>query len=65
MRPPKCPWRTFDAMSGMLVPIISAPMHGVSGPELASSVAKAGGMGFIGSGFAKDSEALRRSGNLH
>lgn len=62
---PKLPWCAIQAMKGLSVPIISAPMHGVSGAELASSVAKGGGMGFLGSGFAKDKEALHRSGNLY
>ena len=59
---PKMPWRTFEVMSRLLAPIVSAPMAGVSGPELASSVARAGGLGFLGLGFAKDGEALQRSG---
>ena len=32
------------------VPIILAPMGGAAGPELAASVASAGGVGLIGSG---------------
>ncbi|CAL5229038.1 g12286 [Coccomyxa viridis] len=38
-------------------------MHGVSGAELASSVAKGGGIGFLGSGFAKDKVSLHREYN--
>ncbi len=60
---PKVPWQKFAALKGAWIPIISAPMHGVSGAELASAVAKGGGMGFLGSGFAKDKESLHRSGN--
>ena len=59
----KLAWRAFEGMKGLLVPIICAPMHGVSGAELAGTVAKGGGMGFLGSGFAKDKEALHRFGS--
>ena len=61
---PKRPWQAYDVMSRLVVPIVSAPMHGVSGAELAGSVAKAGGLGFIGSGFAKEADQMQRSGNL-
>ncbi|ODV96519.1 hypothetical protein PACTADRAFT_49849 [Pachysolen tannophilus NRRL Y-2460] len=39
-------------------PIISAPMRGVSGPELAVEVSKAGGLGFIGPGLTESSLEL-------
>ena len=42
------------------VPIIGAPMWGAAGAELASSVARAGGFGFIAAGFFKDGELLER-----
>ena len=60
---PLTPWDKFEALKGLWVPIISAPLAGVSGAELASSVAKGGGMGFVGSGFAKDKESLHRFGS--
>lgn len=60
---PRTPWCKFEALKSLWVPIISAPVAGVSGAEFASSVANGGGMGFLGSGFAKDKEALHRSTN--
>ena len=56
----KAPWKAFGIMAKLSAPIIAAPMNGVSGPELASSVAKAGGLGFIGAGMMKDAKDLQR-----
>ena len=56
----KAPWKVFGLMAKLSAPIIAAPMNGVSGPELASSVAQAGGLGFIGAGMAKDAKDLHR-----
>lgn len=58
----KTPWKVFGIMSKLAAPIVAAPMNGVSGPELASSVAKAGGLGFIGAGMVKDAKDLQRCG---
>ncbi len=33
------------------VPVIAAPMAGISGPDVAAAVAKAGGLGLIGAGY--------------
>jgi len=33
------------------VPVIAAPMAGISGPGVAAAVAKAGGLGLIGAGY--------------
>ena len=56
----KAPWKVFGLMSQLSAPIVAAPMNGVSGPELASSVAQAGGLGFIGAGMVKDAKDLHR-----
>ena len=42
------------------VPIIGAPMWTATGAELASSVARSGGFGFIAAGFFKDGALLQR-----
>ena len=39
---------------GILHPIISAPMDVISGGKLASAVSAAGGLGFLGGGYADD-----------
>src|SRR4051812_35873698 len=44
---------------GMEMPIIQAPMAGVSTPEMAAAVSNAGGLGSIGVGSV-DSEATRK-----
>lgn len=50
----------FTERFGLQVPLMGAPMAGVSGPALAAAVANAGGMGFLGAAFHKDGEQLRR-----
>ena len=44
---------------GVSLPIIQAPMAGVSTPEMAAAVSNAGGLGSIGVG-AVDAETARR-----
>jgi nitronate monooxygenase len=44
---------------GIDLPIIQAPMAGVSTPEMAAAVSNAGGLGSVGVG-AVDAEATRR-----
>ena len=36
---------------GLKVPLISAPMAGVAGGDLAAAVSRAGGLGLIGGGY--------------
>ncbi|KAK9843522.1 hypothetical protein WJX81_007061 [Elliptochloris bilobata] len=43
---------SFTRTFGVAVPIIGAPMAGVSGGALAAAVARAGGLGFLGSAFS-------------
>jgi NAD(P)H-dependent flavin oxidoreductase YrpB (nitropropane dioxygenase family) len=40
----------FTTFFGCRVPILAAPMAGVSGGKLAAAVARAGGLGFIAAG---------------
>jgi nitronate monooxygenase len=40
----------FTRTFGLALPIVGAPMEGVSSPELAAAVAKAGGLGHIAAG---------------
>lgn len=44
---------------GLTHPVLSAPMAGVAGAALASTVSEAGGLGFIGGGYG-DETALAR-----
>ena len=53
-------WKRFIREYKLSVPIVSAPMAGVAGAELASSVARAGGMGFIGASQYEHGEQLQR-----
>lgn len=41
-------------------PIVSAPMDGISGGKLAGAVSAAGGLGFLGGGYADDAEWFGR-----
>jgi nitronate monooxygenase len=50
---------TLLEMLGIDLPIIQAPMAGVSSPALAAAVANAGALGSIGVG-ATDAEGARR-----
>ena len=50
----------FSEAMGIRMPIMSAPMAGVSGGELAAAVARAGGLGFIAAGHARDLDFLDR-----
>jgi hypothetical protein len=52
----------FSKAFGIDLPIVGAPMAGVSGSALTAAVAQAGGLGLIGSAFAKDGDELRRYG---
>lgn len=54
------PGKAFASMTKLSVPIVSAPMAGVSGGDLAASVARAGGLGFIGAGMMSNAEQLQR-----
>lgn len=49
---------------GLSVPIISAPMAGVSGGALASAVRAAGGLGLVAVGHGASDELLRREMSL-
>ena len=40
----------FTDAFDLSVPVVGCPMAGVAGPELAAAVARAGGLGFLGSG---------------
>ena len=48
----------FTAALGITIPIMSGPMAGVAGGELAAAVARAGGLGFIAAGHARDLEFI-------
>lgn len=50
----------FSKAFGLDVPVVGAPMAGVSGPELTASVARAGGLGLLGAAVYKDGDELRR-----
>ena len=49
----------FTERFGVQLPLMGAPMAGVSGPALAAAVANAGGLGFLGAAFHKNGEQLR------
>src|SRR5712675_1983926 len=55
----RSPLDPFLRKLGIELPIIQAPMAGVSTPEMAAAVSSAGGLGSIGVG-AVDAEATRR-----
>ena len=44
----------------MAMPLIAAPMWGVSNPELTSAAARSGAFGFFAAGFYKDAGELVR-----
>ena len=44
--PPRC--AALCELLGIALPVIGAPMGGVSGPELAAAVSAAGGLGLLG-----------------
>mmetsp|Transcript_13671 Transcript_13671/g.27221 ORF Transcript_13671/g.27221 Transcript_13671/m.27221 type:complete len:356 (-) Transcript_13671:45-1112(-) len=48
----------LTALTGCKIPVMAAPMAGVSGGALAAAVARAGGLGFIAAGHANNAEAL-------
>eukprot|EP00873_Tetraselmis_striata_P017789 jgi/Tetstr1/438053/TSEL_026679.t1 len=50
---------------GLRVPLVGAPMAGVSGGELAAAVTRAGGLGFIAVGHGRDLEGLRQEVELY
>ena len=43
----------FTKAFGLAVPVMGAPMAGVSGAALSAAVARAGGLGFLGSAFSE------------
>jgi nitronate monooxygenase len=49
---------------GLSVPIVSAPMGGAAGGELATAVSRAGGLGTIGIGSAGSGELLEREASI-
>ena len=49
---------------GLRVPIVQAPMAGVSGGSLAAAVSRAGGLGFLGVSNATSAEWLREQAEL-
>jgi nitronate monooxygenase len=50
----------FTKKFGLKIPIVGAPMAGVSGPALAAAVSSAGGLGFLGAAFYKEASQLRK-----
>ncbi|KAK9710607.1 hypothetical protein K7432_008331 [Basidiobolus ranarum] len=48
----------FSSLFKLKIPIVGAPMAGVSGYALATEVTKAGGLGFIAAGYMKESKLL-------
>jgi nitronate monooxygenase len=44
----------FSDLMGMKMPIMNGPMAGVAGGDLAAAVTRAGGLGFIAAGHARD-----------
>ncbi|ORY01929.1 2-nitropropane dioxygenase, NPD [Basidiobolus meristosporus CBS 931.73] len=48
----------FSSLFKLKIPIVGAPMAGVSGHALAAEVTKAGGLGFIAAGYMTDSKTL-------
>ena len=53
------PWKAHALLSELSTPIISAPMANVAGSLLAGTIARAGGLGFIGAGMM-EKDNLRR-----
>ena len=41
---------SFTKAFNLATPVVGCPMAGVAGPDLAAAVARAGGLGFLGSG---------------
>ena len=54
----------FTKKFGVKIPIVGAPMAGVSGPALAAAVASAGGLGYLGAAFYKEASQLRKCVDL-
>ena len=54
----------LTALTGCKVPVVAAPMAGVSGGALAAAVTRAGGLGFIAAGHCNNAEGLATQVNL-
>jgi NAD(P)H-dependent flavin oxidoreductase YrpB (nitropropane dioxygenase family) len=50
----------FTEALGITIPVMNGPMAGVAGGDLAAAVARAGGLGFIAAGHARNLEFIDR-----